>query len=661
MRTTPRAAIITVLLIGGVVIAASGPANAHALLRSSAPADGAQLSRAPSKIVLDFTETPEPEVSSVQVLDPTGARVPSSKPTTVAGKPSAMQISVGNLPTGVYTVTWRAVSKVDGHVTAGSFAFGIGRSPHATSPRSTSQAPTTPSPAPLSVAGRWMLYWGLSLILAAAVSTRLVFKRTNVLTRPLLSLAWLLALAGIALMVVSARSTIGVGLGQLLRSSTGGNLAEQALGVALSGLGVLIVFLDRESAGYLLAGAGALVGMWFHAVGSHASLHMTWFNVPVQFVHIAAVGIWVGGLVWLIVTLQGARGEERASEVRRFSWLFGLTLCVVAVTGTLRALDEVGGIGKLWDAVSTSFGITLLIKIGLFLVLVALGALNRYINIPAWESNGPRSKGLNRTVALEIAVAALILATTGVLSQSPPPVDIAGAATIATSPSDVVVSGHDFATTARAKLTVTPGFPGQNNFSAEVRDFDTGRPVAARAVTLNFTLPARADVGASTLKLSQGAPGTWAGKGTNLSLPGRWAITVTVQEKSTAVEIPLKVQTRTAPQHITTQSVPGQPTVYTISIATGGKLQTYIDPGHPGINNVHFTFFASSGREEAIASAHVMATDPQGSHRALKLTRFDKGHFVANVHLSAGTWTFATTAKTRSGLSVNGHFSQQIK
>jgi copper transport protein len=655
-----RAAIVAILLIAGWLIASSEPAQAHALLRSSTPADGAQLSRAPSKILLDFTETPDLGVSFVQLLDSSGASVSSSKPTAVPGKPTALQISVGHLPKGVYTVSWRVVSKVDGHVTAGSFAFGIGRSPQTSSTKPTTGTPTTPSPAPISVAGRWMLYWGLSLVLAAAVATRSVFKSNDTRIRRGVPLAWLVALVGIALMVVSARSTIGVGFGQLLRSSTGRNLAEQALGVALSGLGILSISRHRETVGYLLAGFGGLVAMWFHAVGSHASLHMTWFNVPVQFIHIAAVSIWVGGLVWLLVTLRGRAAGERAADVRRFSWFFGIALGVVAVTGTLRALDEIGGIGKWRTALSTSFGLTLLIKIGLFLALVALGALNRYVNIPAWTKQRPGSKGLSRTVAAEIVLAAVILGATGILSQLPPPVDIASAASSAT-PTSVVVSGHDFATSVRLKLTISPGFPGQNNFDAEVRDFDTGRPVKARAVTLGFSLPAQANVGASTLKLSENAPGSWVGKGTNLSLPGRWAVTATIQERTTAVDVPLRVQTRTEPEQITTQRVTGQPTVYNITIATGGKLQTYVDPGHPGINNVHFTFFAPGGQEEAIASAQASATDPQGSHVPVKLSRFDKGHFVANIQLTPGRWTFSVTAKTRSGVSVTGHFGQQIK
>ncbi len=387
---------------------------------------------------------------------------------------------------------------------------------------------------------------------------------------------------------------------------------------------------------------------------------MTWFNVPVQFIHIAAVAIWVGGLVWLVVWLRAVPAVQRVSGVQRFSRLAGLALALVVVTGTLRALDEMGGAGRWRDLFSTSFGVTLLIKIGLFVALVALAARNRYVNVPRFGNDPVRSRSLSRTVAGEIVVVAMILAATAVLSQLPPPVDIANAAATATRPPNLVINGHDFATSVRVKLTITPGTPGPNSFEANVVDFDTGRPVPARNVTLGFSLPARPGVGGSSLTLKRSSPSTWIGKGTNLSLAGRWVITATVQERTTAVEVPLALHTRSVPEHITVQRVPGQPTVYTISLPTTGKLQTYIDPGHAGINNVHFTFFAADGSEEAIASARGTATDPQGKKRPVRMIRFDNGHFAANISLTTGRWAFEVHARTKAGVPVSGHFSQRI-
>ena len=47
----------------------------------------------------------------------------------VPGDQFELRVPLPGLPNGVYTVTWRTVSKTDGHVTGGAFAFGVGTAP----------------------------------------------------------------------------------------------------------------------------------------------------------------------------------------------------------------------------------------------------------------------------------------------------------------------------------------------------------------------------------------------------------------------------------------------------------------------------------------------------------------------------------------------------
>ena len=64
----------------------------------------------------------------------------------------------------------------------------------------------------------------------------------------------------------------------------------------------------------------------------------------------------------------------------------------------------------------------------------------------------------------------------------------------------MTVSGADFGTTVRLRLTISPGTVGSNALSAQVTDYDTGSVIPATGLRLTFTLPARPEVGASTLK-----------------------------------------------------------------------------------------------------------------------------------------------------------------
>jgi FixH protein len=103
------------------------------------------------------------------------------------------------------------------------------------------------------------------------------------------------------------------------------------------------------------------------------------------------------------------------------------------------------------------------------------------------------------------------------------------------------VSGSDFGTTARVRLTVSPGTVGPNRFTIQIQRYDTGSPLPARSVRLGFSLSSNPNV-SSSLNLAREADGTWSGQGTNLSINGQWELDVVVQEDTTAIDIPLRLR-----------------------------------------------------------------------------------------------------------------------
>jgi copper transport protein len=638
----------------------AGPAQAHALIRTSDPPNGAVLSKPPTQVVITFTEPPDPKLSFLHVLNSAGKDVESGPSGPAPGRKLELRIPLPpTLPNGVYTVTWRTVSEVDGHVTGNSFTFGIGVTPPPTTTGPTT-GPTTPSPAPLAVVGRLFFYWGLALLLGAAVMIPVALGVMPNRGRTLIAASWVGATAGLAMMVASERSTVGVSLGRLLSTGTGHEFVERGVGLAAVALAAGFALARPRLPGLIAVGAAAAGTMLIHVLAGHAavSAHLTWFNVGVQWMHLLAVGVWVGGLAWLLLGMWGR--QDRGSIVRRFSTLAGFALAMVAATGLFRVLDEVGWPnhwGRLFD---TSFGWALVVKVGLFGVLVALGALNRYRHVPAVAEQGAPARRLRMTLIAELAVASLILAATGVLSELPPSASLAAVSARPTASSNLALSGSDFATTVRVRITVSPGTVGPNRFDATVTDFDTGRPVPARSVSLQFQLPGRPDLGTPTLPLRRHRGGAWSGQGTVLSIFGAWNVSVLVQEAAGAVQVPLKLTPKLPPESIQTQAAPGQPTLYTIALAGGGQLQTYVDPGRPGNDTVHFTFFQASGNEQPIADASATFVDPTGATGPLPLIRFDAGHFVANTKLTSGRWRFLVQATTAQGKVFDAYFDQKI-
>lgn len=517
---------------------APDPAHGHAILTASDPADGASVEQPPTEALLTFNEAPDPALSVVHVLDGSGRRVEAGKAATVADQQRQLRVPLGVLAEGAYTVSWRVTSVVDGHTTLGSVAFGVGVAVVAAATDGAAAEVRGTAPTAASVAGRWLFYVGVVLMLGAAVFGVVVVGDPAPLSRWLLVSAWVAAAAGLVLTTADYRAGTATSLTNLLSSATGQRLTTQAAAVVLAGVAVVWVCLRRSRWSLAALGIGASAAMLARALAGHANASSSrWFAVGVQWVHLVAVGAWVGGLVWLLVAMRRGDPGRRPALARRFSSVAAAMLAVVAVSGTVRALDEVGGWAGLFD---TGFGVTLLLKFGLFAALAALGAVSRFRHVPT--ASASRIGGLRRVVRAEVAIAAGVLVATAVLAGLPPSASVA-AARSRPAPS-VTVTGHDYATSVRVRLVVTPGSVGPNTFDATVTDYDSGDPVPVETVSLRFQLDGRRDVATAGLELTGDPDSHWRGSGNMLSIDGRWRVTALVQSGTDAVEVPMELVTR---------------------------------------------------------------------------------------------------------------------
>jgi copper transport protein len=644
------------LVLAGVALAGIGlallaaPASAHAALEASQPANGEVLDEAPKEIRLSFTEPPDVSLTIVEVIGSDGAPVPTEPVERVPGSNLEVRVPVEALSDGVYTVTWRTVSTADGHITSDAFSFGVGVSPGDVTPVPPGSATETPPPSALAVAARWGLYAGLAVLFGAAMAGLLALG-IQVVTRPwLLGLAWLVSFVGVVVMTLEERAAVGVPLGTLLGSDAGGKFVRLAVAVDVAGIAVLAVTLRPSHATLIGLAATTGAAIVARALGGHAGGSA--FDVVVQSLHLAGVGTWIGGLVWLVA---GVRHGLAPVAVRRFSNLAAGGLILVATSGVLRASSELGATWFL-DPFRNGYRIALVAKLSLVVPLVAFGAVNRFRNVPRFESLGPRP--LLRTVGVELALAACVLAVTGILTGIPP--KGSEEPTNAGTQGPLVATGSDFATTTKVRLEIAPGAVGPNEFVAGVTDYDTGMPVDAGRVSLEFHYPLRPEVG-STLELEQAGDGTWRANGTSLALEGTWHVGVLVEGSSGSVEIPLLVTPRTLGQRIDVSRAPGQPDLYTIHLQNDLEIQSYVDPGVPGrTNQVHVTAFDAMGMELPLRSTLLDIAPPDGRPFQPDLLRLGPGHVVANVNMSPGTWSFHITAETKDGQVLSASFRQNL-
>jgi putative copper resistance protein D len=109
-----------------------------------------------------------------------------------------------------------------------------------------------------------------------------------------------------------------------------------------------------------------------------------------------------------------------ADVTARFS-IFGIVVVAMLIaTGTLNSWYLVGSVPNL---VGTEYGQLLLIKIALFIAMVAIAAFNRFVLMPRLRADvpvEPTLQALERNGAIEIALGVVIIAIVGVLGITGP-------------------------------------------------------------------------------------------------------------------------------------------------------------------------------------------------------------------------------------------------
>lgn len=584
-----RVGLLFGLLLGVVLLLARpAPISAHANLTRSEPSSGSANATAPTTIRLVFSETPEVKYSEIKVYDVNGQSYDQGSLQPIPGEPLGLAIAVRALPQGVYTASWRSSSAVDGHSTAGSFAFSVGTEPPpltaATVPSDTQYIPPT---VPETLV-KWLTILAAATVVGAlgfrlfvwlplsrqgdlAEATfggsldRVVTRRLALLAGGALLVLLLASLLGVGLQVakVTGRSFpggfVGGALGDfLLNTRTGAIWLARLLLPLVAGMllaPVLGAALRRDDEGreeertaalgaalpVALGLAGGVAYLLTLSLISHAAAAAFWMALAValDWLHLVGTAVWIGGLIGfaLIVPPLRASGAARpllVASIARFSKLATASTIVLALTGTYSAWLHVGGLDALTQ---TDYGRALIAKLALFVVLLGFGAFNQRW-LFARLATSPKSGGGGKGGAARESVAPRLTRLFGHTVRAE--VLIAALLLLVVSLLVGFAPAREALAQARgpqrAQTTVVDGVrvtvtlaalePGNNSFDVSLRDANTDRPIAdAEKVTLRVYEPAM-DMGEEEVVTTARGDGHYAASGSYLSMSGQWDIRV---------------------------------------------------------------------------------------------------------------------------------------
>ncbi len=583
-----RKAIVLLLILFTTGLLPSGSVSAHADLVKSDPANGSVLPTSPAEMTFEFSEALDPTFSSIDLLDAATQQALPSTFQVDSAKDTVLHLHFSPLKNGVYSAQWKVRAADDGHVTSGSVTFSVGKplSPLSLLPPPGTPDPATTLPSWTEAIIRWLSYLSLALGLGSLSFGLLVwrpaFRRSGVSAQvdgqvaPLfrrtlqagLAALIVFSIAGLIFQASQAAGNVSLNWVLFLASRTG-LLILARLGLALAlifGAGRLPGVGTGRTLGWWLCLAGGIGILASFSLQSHlAATSNAAINSLVETLHVTAMVAWMGGLVPLVLILRTRKpgGVPLSILIPQFSRLALVSVGVLALSGLYTALVEVQTLQAL---TATTYGLAVLAKSALFLVLFGLGAVNLLVLSPRLAPLAAAAgQWLYRTVRVELLLGAGVLALAGVLTASIPALDALKAhqaqGYIASSVTDGV----------NITLRVAPLQIGENEFGVEIQDPRSG--TGGSQVLLNLE-PPQFDLGITQVETAlQNNGQRYSARGSYFPVGGNWKVDVILRrtgmdDVTHSFDVTVQGATGTASEDDTPNPVPAD----AASLASGKDL-----------------------------------------------------------------------------------------
>lgn len=518
------------------------PTYAHANLIQSNPEANAILERSPVQVEIFFSEPVVDSFSTIEVIDTEGKRVDNDDALVDPADQTRMTVSIRSLPEGIYTVSWRALSQVDSHITAGVFPFGVGD----IDPNEIPEVSSIVKLSPGEIVARWATFLSTMTLVGSTLFILMVWDPSAKATKVQKSIkppwVWLSTIALLVLLIATAAWLLvqaGQATGREITVPWDTSVTQVLFATRFGGqwsarifLAITLLWLvpraNTRRDRWIILGLSSLILLTI-SYGSHAAAEPSPFlPILADWIHLIAVSVWVGSLVHFAISLYSSRdlpADKRtkltALLIPRFSNLAIVSVALLVITGVYTSLLHVSS----FEALSgTIYGQTLLVKIVLVLPMLALGGVNLVMTTPqmkqAAEAGGNESlvTRFRRLIHSEITLGVVVFLTVAVLTTLPPASDADAAIGVLE-----MGEADDLAIT----LNIVPGRVGLNTYTVTVEK--DGEPLNnARAVELQFT-PATSELPPNSAQLTAQGNGEYSVQGAFFAVPDAWQVQVQVR------------------------------------------------------------------------------------------------------------------------------------
>jgi len=469
-------------------------AAAHPFTEETIPSLTSNSPTGVTKVIVSFSEPVELDFSQLKVLDSNGNQI-DNKDTSYYEGENSLIVTTPPLEDGVYTVSTKVLSKVDGHLVPDAFVFTVGNVQYVSPIDSIQKGDIVFLP---EAGSRFPGLVGQTIVLGAVIASMIIWGTQNKqLIREELDKiesfhhGKFMSITGIGLILIFVSDILMIVV-QTIRLETSPIDAIQTsfgttwiirMSITVILLGIWFGLdrkkvLSKKNQIPMLVATLALIGT--SSIIGHGAASGETPALVLDYIHNLVAAIWIGGIFYFVFILLPTFSQLKESKrekmslvlIPRFSIAFIISVGIVVITGPTLLWFLESDVGLITESI---YGQLIILKISIAAIMIGLGGFAQFKIQKNAEKNLQSGKitihkKLKRSLKVDAALGIILLGVVALLTNGTLP-----AGEIQKVDAQEIIYGFkttEFTENAKFDIEISPFSSGANTIQVRVSDFD---------------------------------------------------------------------------------------------------------------------------------------------------------------------------------------------
>jgi len=537
-------------------------AAAHPFTEQTIPSLTSNALTGTTEVIVFFSEPVDTNFSEIKVFDTNGNQIDNKDTSYYEGELSLI-VTTLPLEDGVYTVSTKVLSKVDGHLVPDAFLFAIGDvviDPSMLELERPSEIVFLPE-----AGARFPGLVGQTIVLGAVIASLIIWGTQNKqLIREELDKiesfhhGKFMSITGIGLVLIFVSNILMIAVQSIrletspidaIQTSFGTTLiVRMSITVILLGIWFWLYrkkVLSKKNQIPMLIAALALIGT-SSLIGHGASSGET-SALVLDYIHNLVAAVWIGGIFYFIFTLlptisqlkEPKREKMSLVLIPRFSIVFIIAVGIVIITGPTLMWFLESDVGLITESI---YGQLIILKISIAAIMIGLGGFAQFKLQKNAEKNLQSGKitvhkKLRRSLKVDAGLGILLLGVVALLTNGTLP-----AGEIQKVDAQEIIYGFkitEFTENTKFDIEISPFSSGVNTIIIKVSDLDNKPLYDSDQIKVKVSNPSKnistIEIPMEIIKENKDSPTEFQGELT-FGFSGEWQVEIEAQRTENANE-----------------------------------------------------------------------------------------------------------------------------